>query len=116
MKFYLDEDLSQTVAEIGRKLGLDVISSHECGRDGLEDEAQFEHAVGEGRCFVTCNTIHFLNLTMRYFESGLPHFGVLVVTPRLRIAGAARIASELAAHAEAHPAGVPAYFFDYLGN
>ncbi|MBI3988571.1 MAG: DUF5615 family PIN-like protein [candidate division NC10 bacterium] len=45
MKLYLDEDLSARVAKALRKLGYDVVSSHEVGNDGLPDEAQLSYAV-----------------------------------------------------------------------
>ena len=70
MQFYLDEDLSQRVADLARAQGLDVVSSHECGRDGLSDEEQLRLAAEKGRCFVARNRNHFIPLTVQFFEIG----------------------------------------------
>jgi len=40
LRFLLDEDLNPAVAEIGRGLGLDVVSVHEIDRRGFPDEEQ----------------------------------------------------------------------------
>ena len=53
--FFLDEDLSPRIATIAREQGLDVLSTHESGRNGLDDEEQLRFAAQEGRILVTCN-------------------------------------------------------------
>jgi len=35
MRFYLDESLSDEIAVVARRLGVDVTSSHAVGNDGL---------------------------------------------------------------------------------
>jgi len=35
VRYYLDEDVKPEVAGIGRNLGLDIVSSHEVGRNAL---------------------------------------------------------------------------------
>ena len=113
-RFLLDENLSDEVARIARAQGLDIISSHECGRDGLADEEQLRLASEEGRCVVTRNRDDFLALTVRFFENQAPHAGVLVVPPSLPDRDAAAIARALVAYAQTHPEGVASYSFDYL--
>lgn len=83
MKFYLDEDLPPSVAQIARNQGLDVTSVHEEGRHGLSDPEQLEHAAAEGRVLVTRNRNDFIELTRRAFQRASPHGGVLVVTRSL---------------------------------
>jgi uncharacterized protein (DUF433 family) len=39
VRFYLDEDLSPRAASIARAQGVDVLNSHDCGRNGLADES-----------------------------------------------------------------------------
>lgn len=82
MRFYLDENLSQQVARLARSRGLDVISSPECGRNGLSDAEQLRLAAQEGRCLVTRDD-DFFELTQEFLRGrtfrvqGRPHLGVL---------------------------------------
>jgi len=79
MRFLLDEDLNPAIAEIGRGLGLDVLSVHEIDRRGFSDEEQLRFSIGEGRVFVTRNRNDFLSLTRSFFQTGELHHGLLVV-------------------------------------
>jgi len=114
MRFYLDEDLSPRIAEPARAQGVDAVSSHECGRDGMEDERQLRLAAAEGRCFVTRNRDHFVLLTVRFFEASLPHAGLLIVSASLRPGRVAAIAAALAGYDRQHPDGMHAYTIDFL--
>lgn len=114
MRFYLDEDLSYEVARIARNLGLDVVSSHEVGRNRLPDEEQLRLAALEGRCLVTRNYADFDRLTKRFLENRWPHAGVLLVAPSLPNERFAAIAEALARYAERHEGGVPSYAIDFL--
>lgn len=114
MRFYLDEDLSHRIAELARARGCDVLSSHECGRDGLRDEEQLRLAAAEGRCFVTRNRDDFIALTVRCFQDGAPHAGVLIVPDSLPADDFAALAAAVVAYAEEHPEGLPAYTIDFL--
>jgi hypothetical protein len=114
MRFYLDEDLSDHIADLARAQGCDVVSSHECGRDGLSDEEQLRLAAGEGRCFVTRNRAHFVQLTVRCFERGWPHAGLLLLPGSLAGDRFAAIAGALARYDRQHPEGIAAYTVDFL--
>jgi hypothetical protein len=114
MRFYLDEDLSGRIAEIARGLGVDVASSHECGRDGLSGEAQLLAAAREGRCFVTRNRADFVALSVRGFELGWPHAGVLLLASSLPGDDFAGIARAIAEYGRAHPDGLEPYVVDFL--
>jgi hypothetical protein len=46
-RFLLDEDLNPATAEIGRGLGLDVVSVHEIDRRGFSDEEQLRFAIAQ---------------------------------------------------------------------
>ncbi len=114
MRFYLDEDLSDRIAAVARGLGADVLSSHECGRDGLDDAAQLLQAAGEGRCLVTRNRGDFVGLSVRFFERGCPHAGVMLVASSLPGDDFAAIAQALVDYDRLHPAGLAAYVVDFL--
>lgn len=114
MRFYLDEDLSDRVASIGRARGLDVVSSHECGRDGLADEVQLRLAAEEGRCLVTRNRNHFVLLTVRFFDNQWPHAGILIVSRSLANDDFAGIAGALVGYAHQHESGLPSYAIGFL--
>lgn len=113
-RFYLDEDLSQRVAEICRAHGLDVVSSHECERDGLSDENQLRLAAADGRCFVTRNYACFAALTRTFLELGWPHAGVVFVPPSLSNNSFADIGTALLEYAQEDPDGLSPYQVDYL--
>ena len=114
MKYYLDEDLSQTIAEIARSLGLDVVSSHQCGRDGLAHEEQLRLAGQEGRCLVTRNRGHFVLLTVRFFDNVWPHSGVLLVPDSLPPDQFAAVAKSLLSFDGERPEGIGRYCVDFL--
>ena len=107
MRFYLDENLSSTIAEIGRGLGLDIVSSEELGRNGLSDEDQLRFAAENSRCLVTAD-LGFINLSLR------PHAGVLIVPPTWSTSQFARIARALAAYVQRFPGDTTDYLVDYL--
>lgn len=116
MRYYLDEDQSPRVAVLLRRAALDCISSHECGRNGLDDREQLRLAGVDGRSFVTSNRNDFIVLTVEFFEQRLPHAGVLIIPHSLRAASFNRIARALVAYAEAHPQGMQSYTIDFLSG
>jgi Domain of unknown function (DUF5615) len=79
MRFLLDEDLNPAVAEVGRGLGIDVVSVHEINRRGFTDEEQLRFSIVQARIFVTRNRNDFLRLSMSFFAEGILHPGLLIV-------------------------------------
>jgi uncharacterized protein DUF5615 len=85
MRFYLDEDLSDVIAVIGReRFGLDITSAHALGRERVRDSEQLAFAAAERRCIVTRNRRDFIRLTDEFLAESLPHPGVVIVPKRLR--------------------------------
>jgi predicted nuclease of predicted toxin-antitoxin system len=113
-RFYLDEDVPRLAAEIGRELGLDVISVSEAGQLGRSDEEQMETAAAEHRILVTYNRNDFLAITRDAFAAGQPHAGVLILTYRLP-RDASRIAHAIARWAIAGRTLQP-YEVDFLSG
>lgn len=115
MRFYLDENLSWRIAEIGRSMGLDIASSHEHGMNSRSDEEQLAFAASQERCLVTIDGHDFLSITTRFLERKLAHKGVLILSRRLSPHAFAAVAHALRAYEAEHPDGVSSYGIDYVG-
>lgn len=116
MRFLLDEDVNPAVAEIGRGLGLDVVSVHEIQRHGFDDEPHLRYAAADDRLFVTRNRDDFIKLTVDFFHAGQAHTGVLIVSHSLPNHQPARLAHALHRWSERHE-GDPQpfqYMIDFL--
>lgn len=114
MKYYLDEDISPTVASLLRERGIDAASVHDVGTQGLSDAEQLDRAAREGRCFVTRNRNDFLRLTVQAFEGHRRHCGVLIVPYTFPGDRFAQIADALATYAAKRPEGLPPYSIDFV--
>jgi predicted nuclease of predicted toxin-antitoxin system len=87
MRFLLDEDLSQRVAEGLRVRGVDTISVHEVGRGNrrIPDEQQLVFATDQSRVLVTYNRADFQALDAEFRRTGRPHphAGILWYSERI---------------------------------
>jgi hypothetical protein len=115
MRFLLDEDLNPAAADIGRGLGLDVLSVHEIDRRGVGDEAQLRFSASQHRIFVTRNRDDFIRLTLAFFQTGEPHTGLLIVPRSLPNHRPERIAHALKRWLE-RPGDPGSYFIDFLAG
>jgi hypothetical protein len=113
-RFYLDEDIPHSAAEIGRGLGLDVVAAAERGLNAVPDGVHLAAAASEGRVMVTYNRDDFLAETRDAFALGRPHAGVLILTWKLP-RQAAPIAHALARWAADHGPMQP-YTVDFLSR
>ena len=114
MRFYLDEDLPPRIASIARQMGVDVMSTTECRRNGQPDEQQLLFAAEQGRTIVTRNYDDFHRLTTEFHLAGKPHAGVLLVPGSLRSRNYSAVATAICRYDQEHLDGMPSYMVDYL--
>jgi predicted nuclease of predicted toxin-antitoxin system len=115
MRFYLDEDLSHTIAAVAQeRFGLDVTTSYECGMNGATDEEQLTFATAEERAIVTNNRDHFLALADRFSEAGTPYSTILITT-NLPVHDVGLMARALAHRHALYPEPFIPGMVDYLG-
>jgi len=112
--FLLDEDLSPTVAEVGRGIGLDVVSVHEARRPGLGDGDQLRFAAAEGRVLVTRNRDDYIRLTVSFYQAGEAHPGLVIVPYSLPNNEPGRIAHALKRWQEGRAAATMDYGIFFL--
>jgi hypothetical protein len=114
MKYYLDEDLSPTIARILRKQGVDAVSAHEVGMIQASDREQLEEAAARSQCLVTRNRDDFIRLTVQFFNEHRPHFGLLIVPYYIPGDRFQTIAKAIVRHASKHPEGMEPYEIGFL--
>ena len=78
VKLYLDEDISQVMAQVLRSRGCDVVSAHEVGMEGMSDGEQLAWASAHARTLVSFNVRHYAALADTYYREGKTHFGIVV--------------------------------------
>jgi hypothetical protein len=114
VKLYLDEDLSPKIAEMSRRLGIDVVSAHDVNVAGASDGEQLDRAAQQGRGLVTFNRNDFIELSKMYLDAGRAHCGVVIVPYTFRSNEFNRIAKALAAFVSRNPKGLPPYTVAFL--
>jgi predicted nuclease of predicted toxin-antitoxin system len=114
IKYYLDENVPPQVADGLRRRGVDATGAHEVGMLRASDEDQLARAVGEGRCLVTRDRDDFIRLTVRQYDEGVSHRGVLITPHTLPSRAVGHLVEALLEYAGAHPHGLSAYVVDWL--
>ncbi len=114
MKYYLDEDISPKVAGLLIKHGINAASAHETGMIQASDREQLDYAASRDRVMVTRNRNDFIQLTVQFFNSLLPHKGVIIVPHTIPGDNFALIAGALKNYASRHPEGMESYTIDFL--
>jgi predicted nuclease of predicted toxin-antitoxin system len=82
IKFHLDENVSNAIAQGLRRRGIDVTTTAEVGLISASDEEQIAFAFSETRVIFTQDD-DFLKL----HQAGIPHFGVTYCRQRSRSIG-----------------------------
>lgn len=75
---YLDENVPPLVAKLLQAEQYDVISAHEVGMLGKDDEEQLQYAASNGRTILTFNQKHFRPLYDQWWVSSRPHSGIVL--------------------------------------
>ena len=114
MKYYLDEDLSPKIAQMLRDRKIDCVSAHEQNRTQISDLSQLEFAAQGKRCMVTRNIDDFIQLTVQFFNSQLPHHGVLIIPHSYPGDRFSLMAIALENYYSLHPDGMAPYTIDFL--
>ena len=89
MRIFLDEDIHLALAEALRKRGYDARHTAEEGRLGASDKEQLQFATLAGRCLMTFNVGHFVQLHNSWVLSEREHAGI-VVSKKLPVGEALR--------------------------
>ncbi len=78
LRFLLDEDISQRVADVLRRQGLDAVSVHDLGRAGygIADEEQLAYATSQGCVLITFNRADYQEIDARWRAAGRSHSGI----------------------------------------
>ena len=80
----VDEDAQHRgLAPALRARGVDVVTAHEAGLTGADDDAILAAAARDGRAVYTFNTGDYCRLHGQYLRQGLNHAGIVIV-PRQR--------------------------------
>lgn len=82
MRFLLDQDVPDEVAQLLRYWGHDVTKLRETLPVTATDEAIFAHAQTSGRVIVSCNRDHFLGLARQAVCQQQPFAGLIVLIRR----------------------------------
>lgn len=114
MKFLVDEDLSEELASILRRNGIDAVHIREIGLSGADDHEVLDEAARQKRCVITRNRNDFLMLTEFYFNESRPHNGVLVVPRSYPGNQASKIAKAVITLCRNHPHVFQPYAFLFL--
>jgi len=80
----------------------------------ISDLEQLEFAAKERRCLVTRNRDDFIQLTVQFFNSQLPHYGVLIIPYSYPGDRFSQIAEALEEYTRLHPGGMAPYTVDFL--
>jgi hypothetical protein len=80
IRLYLDEDaMSHSLITGLRARGIDVMTTLETRRTGLEDVVQLEFATMQQRVLCTSNTRDFHQLHTEYLRQGKIHAGIIFI-------------------------------------
>ena len=78
IRLYIDEDIWGGLAATLRARGYDAIDAHEAKQEEASDEAQLVFATLQSRAMLAYNKKHFVRLAIEWWESGRPHYGIVI--------------------------------------
>jgi predicted nuclease of predicted toxin-antitoxin system len=83
VELYLDEDVDVLVADLLRARGFEVTTARESGQLRKSDAEQLAYAVRQRKALLTHNRGDFEALAQTYFQTGQPHYGIIIAVRRL---------------------------------
>ena len=99
---YLDEHVNPLLAALLQSLGHDVLTTHEAGNDGANDEAQMTFAAENGRAILTYDIKDYPRMATEWSLAGRHHFGVIIA----RRSSAQDLRQRVLALFELYPLGI----------
>jgi len=80
LAFFFDECVNEALALVLRAHGIDVVTTTDLGRKGIDDAEQLKYATHEGRVIYTTDR-DFLRLAHHCLASGAPFAGIVYHPP-----------------------------------
>lgn len=74
--FYFDENIQAALADALKMRGIDVLTTHQAGNAGVEDNRQLAYAAEKGRTILSYNKRDFAMIHYQWMRIGRGHAGI----------------------------------------
>jgi uncharacterized protein with PIN domain len=93
---YLDEDITDLLAQVLRARGYDVVSTRERNAGEFTDDDQLDLATSLGRAILTCNARDFVRISRERAASAQRHAGIIISYEQIELDQVRRFADAVA--------------------